>query len=115
MKTWPGKYARTWEYPSLDAGASMNIRTIIVATIILTVCGLAAGADWPMWGGSPSRNMVSTEKGLLTDFSPGKYKKGSELIDPSTTKNIKWVVKMGSQTYGNPTVANGRVYVGTNN
>ena len=31
------------------------------------------------------------------------------------TKNVKWIAKLGSQTYGNPTVANGRVYVGTNN
>ena len=30
-----------------------------------------------------------------------------------TTKNVLWVAKLGSQTYGNPTVANGRVYVGT--
>ena len=33
----------------------------------------------------------------------------------TTTKNVKWVAKLGSQSYGNPTVADGRVYVGTNN
>ena len=26
-----------------------------------------------------------------------------------------WAAKLGSQTYGNPVVAGGRVYVGTNN
>ena len=29
--------------------------------------------------------------------------------------NIKWVARLGSQTYGNPVVAGGRVWVGTNN
>ena len=28
---------------------------------------------------------------------------------------MKWVAKLGSQTYGNPVVAGGQVYVGTNN
>ena len=32
-----------------------------------------------------------------------------------TKKNVKWVAELGSQTYGNPVVANGYVYVGTNN
>ena len=27
--------------------------------------------DWPVWGGDGSRNMVTTEKGLITDFAPG--------------------------------------------
>src|ERR1051326_5234259 len=33
----------------------------------------------------------------------------------STTKNVKWVGKLGSQSYGNVTVAGGKVFVGTNN
>ncbi len=75
----------------------------------------AAGGDWKMWGGSPGRNMVSRETGIPNSFEPGESEPDSELIDLSTTKNVKWVAKMGSQTYGNPTIANGRVYVGTNN
>ena len=30
-------------------------------------------------------------------------------------KNVKWVAALGSQTYGNPVVAGGKVFVGTNN
>jgi outer membrane protein assembly factor BamB len=30
-------------------------------------------------------------------------------------KNIKWVAQLGSQSYGNPVIAGGRVFVGTNN
>jgi outer membrane protein assembly factor BamB len=32
-----------------------------------------------------------------------------------TKKNVKWVAQLGSQSYGNPIVADGMVFVGTNN
>ncbi len=59
--------------------------------------------DWPMWGGTPDRNMVSNMKGLPTEW------------DVQTKKNVKWVARLGSQAYGNPVVADGKVFVGTNN
>jgi outer membrane protein assembly factor BamB len=62
-----------------------------------------AGGDWPMWGGTPDRNMVSSMKGVPTTW------------DVKTKKNIKWMAELGSQSYGNPVVAGGVVYVGTNN
>lgn len=72
--------------------------------------------DWPQWGGNdPGRNMFSPAKGLPERFEPGKFKRGTEEIDLSTTKNVKAVMKLGSQSYGNVTVAGGRIYVGTNN
>ncbi len=83
-----------------------------VAALTLT----SPAEDWPSWGGNdPGRNMYSTAKGLPAEFNPGKFKPNTEEIDVSTTKNVKWVVKLGSQTYGNPVVANGKIYVGTNN
>lgn len=59
--------------------------------------------DWPMWGGTIGRNMVNSTTGISLDF------------DPIEGKNILWTGELGSQTYGNPVVAGGRVYVGTNN
>ena len=75
----------------------------------------AAAQDWPMWGRDETRNMASPVTGLLSDFSPGKFVGTSDQIDAATTKNVKWIAKLGSQSYGNVTVANGRVYVVTNN
>ena len=63
----------------------------------------AQTGDWPMWGGSPDRNMVSGETGL-----PAAW-------DVKTGKNIKWVTKLGTTTYGVPVIANGKIFVGTNN
>jgi outer membrane protein assembly factor BamB len=59
--------------------------------------------DWPMWGGTPDRNMMSAMKGL-----PVKW-------DLKTKLNVKWIGQLGSQSYGNAVVAGGQVYVGTNN
>lgn len=80
--------------------------------------GLQGGLaqDWPRWGGNdPGRNMFSPAKGLPDKFEPGKPKKGTEDIDLATTKNVRWAAKLGSQAYGNPVVADGKVFVGTNN
>ena len=59
--------------------------------------------DWPMWGGSPDRNMVSDEKGLPHEWNV------------SSKKNIRWKAPLGSQTYGNPVVVGGKIFIGTNN
>ena len=59
--------------------------------------------QWPMWGGTPDRNMFSSMKGIPTTW------------DLKAKKNVKWMAELGSQTYGNPVVANGIVLVGTNN
>ena len=84
-------------------------RTILIASIALSVSLLLllasdpGGRDWPMWGGTPDRNMVSTMKGLPTSW------------DIAAKKNVKWIGQLGSQSYGNPVVSGGQVYVGTNN
>ncbi len=59
--------------------------------------------DWPQWGGSPYRNNTPAGKNIATDW------------DVATGRNIKWSASLGSETYGNPVIANGKVYVGTNN
>src|SRR5262245_48624890 len=91
-------------------------RTLHFFSAALTFGALMGhAADWPQWGGTPNRNMYSPEKGLPDKFEPGKLKSGTENVDMSTTKNVKWAVKLGSQSYGNATVAGGKVFIGTNN
>ena len=90
----------------------ISITPKTVALVAAAVLGLAQTASpagkkgldsWPMWGGSPDRNMVSDATGLPTTW------------DVKTGKNIKWVADLGSQSYGNPTIGGGVVLVGTNN
>lgn len=86
------------------------------AVAIVAASVLTQAEDWPQWGGNdPGRNMYSSAKGLPDSFEPGKTKSGTEEIDLATTKNVKWVAKLGSQSYANPVVAGGKVFVGTNN
>jgi len=95
---------------------SRRFRSCHLLLVLCTAAPLASGAgDWPMWGHDETRNMASDEKGLPDSFATGDFIGASDDIDPATTENVKWVARLGGQTYGNPTVAGGRVYVGTNN
>ncbi len=82
-------------------------RFIVLATALAATAALQAGdpgtGEWPMWGGTPDRNMVSSMEGAPTEW------------DVDSGKNIAWAAKLGSQAYGNPVVAGGKVFVGTNN
>lgn len=69
----------------------------------LLVAGGAMAADRPQWGEAWTRNMVSGETGLPTTF------------DPNTGDGVKWSAPLGSNAYGTPTVAQGRVFMGANN
>jgi outer membrane protein assembly factor BamB len=59
--------------------------------------------DWPQWAGSSLRNNVPDAKNIPIQW------------DVAAGKNVRWSMALGSETYGNPVVANGQVYVGTNN
>ena len=84
--------------------AKLVVLAALLAALEISSTGAGKGVtDWPMWGGSPDRNMVSDATGLATTW------------DVKTGKNIKWVASLGSQSYGNPVVSGGVVLVGTNN
>lgn len=90
-----------------------QVRFFCLIAIVAAACAIwsktapaasdPGNGDWPMWGGTPDRNMVSNMKGLPIEW------------DLEKKKNIKWVASLGSQSYGNPIVAGGQVYAGTNN
>jgi outer membrane protein assembly factor BamB len=93
----------------------MNYKSLSILIFFLIIAKpFLLSADWPSWGKNQSRNMVSDETGISFDFIKGVMN-DDESIDLSTTKNIRWVAKLGSQAYGNVTVGEGKVLVGTNN
>lgn len=53
--------------------------------------------------GSYLRNNVTDQKNI-----PLKW-------DVESGENVRWSMELGSETYGNPVIVNGKVYVGTNN
>ena len=100
---------------SLESHMFSHTKSAIPIALAFTLASMAAAGDWPQWGGTPAKNRVSHETGLPVDFLPGERLPDSEEIDLETTQNVKWVAKLGSQSYGNPTVSGGKVFVGTNN
>jgi len=85
-----------------------------IGGLLLVLPAAAMGADWPQWGGRSERNFVSDERGLPAAFNPaGEKAEGGKKV-PVPAENIKWIAKLGSQTYGNPTVSGGRIFIGTN-
>lgn len=63
--------------------------------------------DWPQWGGTSHRNNTPCGKNIPIDWA------FASKILPD--KNIKWSAKLGSATYSSPAIANGKVFIGTNN
>jgi outer membrane protein assembly factor BamB len=64
---------------------------------------VATAADQPQPGERFTRNQVSSETHL------------PDLVNPATGHGIKWTAKLGSSSYAPPAIAQGRVFVGTNN
>jgi outer membrane protein assembly factor BamB len=72
-------------------------------------------AEVNQWGINAGRNNVAVGHNIPTEWKLGKFNLRTGEWDPKGSKNIKWVAKLGSQTYGNPVVADDKIFVGTNN
>jgi outer membrane protein assembly factor BamB len=81
----------------------MRLAKLFLILVGCLITAVAADRDWPMWGGTPQRNMFSPLKNLPSTW------------DIQSGKNIKWKAELGSTSYGNPTIADGKVFLGTNN
>ncbi len=71
--------------------------------------------DWGQWGGSSVRNNTPQGKNTPTEWNIGSFDPKTGKWQKEESQNVKWVAALGSQSYGNPVIANGQVYVGTNN
>lgn len=80
-----------------------SLLTLLVIGAFSLATAFGDDKEWAMWGGSASRNMVSPMKGVPATW------------DYAKKENIRWISSLGSQSYGNPVVAEGVVLVGTNN
>lgn len=89
------------------------IRTLLVylGGVLISTPGVLAD-DWPQWGGTASKNMVSQEKNLPKTFEPGKKDPQGGGIRMDTTENVKWAARVGDFCCGTPTVADGKVLIG---
>ena len=74
-------------------------------------------SDHTMFGGTPGRNMVNPKdkitKLLTTGPKPGWD--DEKAVKEWVAEWVIWKEPLGSRSYGGPTVAGGKVFVGTNN
>jgi hypothetical protein len=87
----------TWAAP-----LTRRLAASLVACV-LAYSELIQAADWPMFGRDQTRNAVSPEKNPPVSW------------DIKTGRNIKLKARIGSYTFATPVVANGLVWIGTNN
>lgn len=97
----------------------MAIRSMLFLSVLTVVGGILAQVTVKpvphpsgMHGGSPQRNMVNlTDKGFAHEFptdpdDPQKHVVGNRLL---------WKAALGSRCGATPVVANGKIFIGTNN
>ncbi len=93
----------------------MKFLSVHLPLVVGLVCGTIGAAEWNQWGGSPQRNNTPAATNLPIEWETGEFDYDTGVWDPATSKNVAWVAALGSQSYGNPVLAGGQVYVGTNN
>jgi outer membrane protein assembly factor BamB len=88
-------------------------RSVLAWAVGLSLVASSHADDWPMLGRDATHNAVSPEKGAPTDWQIATK-------DPKTgaavqARNVKWSAKLGTANLGGPVIANGLVWVATNN
>ena len=89
----------------------LRVAFVILGTLL---SGSVPADDWPEWGGGSRRNMASEERGLPAEFHPGRKRRDRLGFDPATAQNVRWIARLGGENYSSAVVADGRVYVGSN-
>jgi outer membrane protein assembly factor BamB len=94
--------------PALDAAAPGELSIDWIASQIRP-------GDWNQWGGSSLRNNTPAGKKIPTEWNVGEFDSDTGAWKKETSKNIKWAARLGSESFGNAIVANGKVFIGSNN
>lgn len=89
----------------------------LIRMICFVICfsgAVARSEEWPMFGRDATHNAVSPEKDPPRYWDVGRTdRRTGRLIDAG--ENIRWRAALGSNTFGDPVVSSGLVWVGTNN
>ena len=88
---------------------------VVLLALVLTAISPPARGDWPQAGGSPARNNVAQAQGLPVEWQVGKFEPKTHRWLDSPDKQIRWVARLGSESFGSPAVAGDKVFCATNN
>ncbi len=93
------RFRRSSTAQAISAGVTRHHPWLLLAL----TASLGSAADQPQWGQAWTRNQVSAERNLPATF------------DLAAGTNIKWRARLGTEAHSTPVIADGRVYIGTNN
>ncbi len=89
------------------------------ACLFGAICATAIAADpapdTACWGVSPARNNVLPGVDTPLDWKVGKFNARTGVWDGEKAKNVKWVALLGTESYATPIIADGKIFVATNN
>ncbi len=88
-----------------------DLMAVVVAFASLTSLAAIFAADWPMRGRDRSRNAVSPERNAPIDWELGD----DSSVPPKPPSHVRWSARLGEQSCGDPVIARGHVWVGTDN
>lgn len=88
---------------------------IVLAATAPAFAADAVTTEWGQWGGDSARNNTPVGENIPTEWNVGSFDFRTGEWDSSSAENIKWAAGLGSQTYGNCVIADGKAFVGTNN
>ena len=88
---------------------------LTVVLLVSTSAGEELPRDWTMWGGTSHRHNATAARAAPLDWDIGGFDRETRRWQREKSRNIKWAARLGSQTYGTPVVADGRIFIGTNN
>jgi len=90
-----------------------------LALLVLMFCAgrppALCGADWPQWGGAPGRNNAPEGKNIPAQWNVGRFEHRTERWLSDSAENVRWVARLGSQSYGTAVISGGKVFCATNN
>ncbi|MGL6226594.1 MAG: PQQ-binding-like beta-propeller repeat protein [Thermoguttaceae bacterium] len=87
------------------------IYLVVPAFSVFSAVSVVA-ADSPQWGSGYTHNNASSEKNMPESFSIGRRDPNTNRIVDSSPE-IRWAVPLGRNNYAPPTVASGKVLIGT--
>jgi outer membrane protein assembly factor BamB len=99
----------------------MRFRAHFFSTIILVLstAHVVRGAEpttaWPQWGRSSQRNSVAETGPLPVEWSVGEFDSRNGAWLGGDVKNVRWVARLGTTSYGSPVIAGDKVLCATNN
>lgn len=88
---------------------------VLLTGLAGSLCRAANPSDGSQFGGSSARNNAPEAEGLPAEWDIGGFEFRTDAWQSEKAVNIKWVAKLGSESYGSPVIAGGRVFCPTNN